>query len=88
MFGSFNNWNIVQLSHKATSSEERDKNYLFLLDNISENISELVHIWEIWNHKYTRYNYNGILFDYVCFKSLKNTRINNHVMEKSVQLEN
>ena len=39
MFGSFNNWNIVQLSHKATSSEEIDKILKVLLYGISENMA-------------------------------------------------
>ena len=35
MFGSFNNWNIIQLSHKATSSGDIDKNHQVVLDGIS-----------------------------------------------------
>ena len=42
MLGSFNNCNIVQLSHKATSSEEIDKMNQVVLDDVSDNIAELV----------------------------------------------
>ena len=41
MLGSFNNWNILQLSHKSTSSEEIDKNEKVVLDSISENMAAL-----------------------------------------------
>ena len=34
---SFNNWNILKLSHKATYSEEIDKIYQVVLDGISDN---------------------------------------------------
>ena len=42
VLGSFNNWNILQLSHKATTSEEIDKINLVLLDGISDNMAALV----------------------------------------------
>ena len=42
VLGSFNNCNILKLSHKAKSSEEIDKINQVLLDVISENISALV----------------------------------------------
>ena len=42
MFGSFNNWNIIQFSHKATSSEDIEKIVKFLLDRISDNLYALV----------------------------------------------
>ena len=42
MLGSFNNWNIVQFLHKATSSDDHDKIYQVVLDGISNNIYALV----------------------------------------------
>ena len=42
MLGSFNNCNIPQLSHKATSSEEIEKNCQVVLNSIIENVSSLV----------------------------------------------
>ena len=42
VLGSFNNWIIIKLSHKATSSEEIDKIHQFVLDGISEKMDALV----------------------------------------------
>ena len=42
VLGSFNNWNIIQLSHKASSSEEIDKIHQVLIDGISDNRYELL----------------------------------------------
>ena len=42
VFGSFNSWNNIQLSHKATYSEEIDKTDQVVLDGISENMVALV----------------------------------------------
>ena len=41
VLGAFNNWNIIQLSHKTTSGEEIDKINQVLLDGISDNIDGL-----------------------------------------------
>ena len=42
MLGYFNNWNIIQLSHKATSGEEIEKSYQVVLDDISDNMDAMV----------------------------------------------
>ena len=42
VLGSFNNFNIIKLSQKATSSEEIDKIHQVVLEIISENMDELV----------------------------------------------
>ena len=42
VLGSFKNWNILQLSHKAISSGEIDKIIPVVLDNISDNMASLV----------------------------------------------
>ena len=42
MAGSFNNWNIIKLSRKAKSSEEIDKLYQVLLEDINKNMAALV----------------------------------------------
>ena len=42
MLGSFNNWNIIWLSHKATSSEDVEKINEVVLDGISDKISAMV----------------------------------------------
>ena len=44
MLGYFNNYNILQLSHKSTSSEEIDKINQVLLDDINRNMTVLVQI--------------------------------------------
>ena len=41
MLGSFNNWNTIQLSHKAASSENIDKTNQVVLDRISDNMDTL-----------------------------------------------
>ena len=46
MFCSFNNWNILKLSYKATSSEEIDKIHQVLLDRISDNMDALVQTYK------------------------------------------
>ena len=55
MIGYFNNWNVIKLSHKATSREEIDKIYQFVLDGISENMSAMVQIGQygVIRTKYT-----------------------------------
>ena len=42
VLGSFNKWNILQLSHKGKSSEEMDKIRQVVLDSISNNMAALV----------------------------------------------
>ena len=42
MLGSFNNCNIIKVSHKATSSDNIEKNNQVLIYGISNNIDELV----------------------------------------------
>ena len=42
MLGSFNNWNILKLSHKETYSKEIDKIHQAVLDGIIENMAALV----------------------------------------------
>ena len=42
VLGSFNNWNIILLSHKATSTEDIYKIHKVLLDDIFENMDTLV----------------------------------------------
>ena len=42
VLGAFNNWNIIQLSSKSTSSDKFDKIYQVVLDGISDNTASLV----------------------------------------------
>ena len=42
VLGSFNNWNIIQLSQKSTPSDKFDEIYQVVLNRISDNISLLV----------------------------------------------
>ena len=42
MLGSFNNWNIITVSHKATTSGAFAYIYQIFLDDIIENIYSLV----------------------------------------------
>ena len=41
VLGSLNNWNIIQLSPKSTSSESFDEIYQVVLDRISDNVASL-----------------------------------------------
>ena len=42
VLGSFNNWNIIELSHKSTSSDTFDKVHQVVIDGISDNMASLV----------------------------------------------
>ena len=42
VLGSFDNWNIIKLSHKGTSSEEVYKTHQVVLDRVSDNMSTLL----------------------------------------------
>ena len=42
VLGSFNNWNIVQLSHKQTSSKDIDKGNQVVIDGTNDNMAVLV----------------------------------------------
>ena len=42
MPGSFKNWNIITLSHKATSNEDFEEIHQIFLDGISDNMASLV----------------------------------------------
>ena len=41
MLGYLNNWNIFKFSNKTTTNEDFDTAHNFLLDGISDNMSEL-----------------------------------------------
>ena len=42
VLGAFNNWNIIELSSKSTSSETFDQIHQVVLDGISDNMASLV----------------------------------------------
>ena len=42
LIGSFNNWNIITLLHKETTSEAFEEIYYVVLDVISDNMASLV----------------------------------------------
>ena len=42
VLGAFNNWNIIELSSKSTSSETFDEIHQVVLDSISDNMASLV----------------------------------------------
>ena len=42
VLGSFNNWNIIQLSHKSNPSDAFDEIHEVFLDGISDNMASLV----------------------------------------------
>ena len=42
VLGAFNNWNIIQLSSKSTSSEKFDEIHQVVIDGISDNMASLV----------------------------------------------
>ena len=85
--GSFNNWNIIKCSHKATISEAFEEIHQVVLDGISDNMSSLV--------KYGKYCYMNtkdttISGYYVIKTSWKPTLYRNtqHVKGKILQLVN
>ena len=43
VLGYFNNWNIMTLSYKATTSKDFEEIYQVVLDGISDNMASLVH---------------------------------------------
>ena len=44
LLGSFNNWNIIKLSQKSTSSDTFDEIQQVVLDVISDNMASLVEL--------------------------------------------
>ena len=54
LLGSFNNWNIIHFSHKATSSEDIDKIIQVIIDDISDNMYALVQMGQ-YGAIYTTY---------------------------------
>ena len=42
VLGYFNNWNIIQFSHKSTPSDSFDEIHQVVLDGISDNMASLV----------------------------------------------
>ena len=42
MLGSFNTWNVIQFTNKATINKNFDAVHKFVLDGISDNMSALV----------------------------------------------
>ena len=44
MLGSFNNWNIIQLTNKTTSSEDYDAVQKVVIDGISDNMASQVQL--------------------------------------------
>ena len=42
VLGSFNNWNVIQLSHKSTPFDAFDEIHQVVLDGISDNMASLV----------------------------------------------
>ena len=45
--GSFNNWNIITLSHKATTSEDFEDINQVVLDGISDNMASFLNLASI-----------------------------------------
>ena len=85
VFGSFKNWNIILLSHKATSSEDIDKINKVLLYGISYKVAEMLQTGEAGNIDTTDTTKMGY---YMVKSCQKPTHYNNKqlVMEKLVQL--
>ena len=44
MLGSLNNWNIIQLTNKTTSSEDFDGVHKVVLDGIRDNMTSIVQL--------------------------------------------
>ena len=83
VLGSFNNWNIIPLSPKSTSSDTFDEIRQVVLDGISDNIASLVESVKYGAINKTDKSTNGfyiIMFTSGAYKLQKNTTIEGQVI--------
>ena len=83
VLGSFNNWNIIQLSHKSTSSDTFDKIHQVVLDGISDNMASLVESGKYGAIKKTYTSTNGfyvIIFTSRAYTLQENTTIDGKII--------
>ena len=78
VLGFFNNWNIIQLSHKSTPSDAFDEVHQVVLDGISDNMALLFESGKYGSINKTDTTTNGfyiIMFTSEAYKLQDNTTI-------------
>ena len=78
VLGSFNNWNIIQLSQKSTTPDAFDEIHQVVIDGISDNMTLLVESGNYGAINTTDTSTNGfyvIMFTSVAYTLQDNTRI-------------
>ena len=83
VLGAFNNWNIIELSSKSTSSETFDEIHQVVLDGISDNMASLVESGKYGAIKTTDTSTNGfyvIMFTSGAYTLQENTTIDGKII--------
>ena len=83
VLGSFNNWNIIELLSKSTSSNKFDEIHQVVLDGISDNMASLVESgkYEAINTTYTYTNgFYVIMFTSGAYTLQENTKIDGQII--------
>ena len=83
VLGELNNWNIIELSSKSTSSETFDEIHQVVLDGISDNMASLVESGEYRAINTTYTSTNGlyvIMFTSGAYTLQENTTIDGQVL--------
>ena len=83
VLGSFNNWNIIELSSKSTSSETFDEIHQVVLDSISINMSSFVESSKYGAINTTDTSTNGfyvIMFTSGAYTLQENTTIDGQIL--------
>ena len=83
VLGAFNNWNIIQLSSKSTSSDTFYEINQVVLDGISDNMESLVESGKYGAINTTDTSTNGfyvIMFISVAYKLQENTTIDGQII--------
>ena len=83
VLGEFNNWNIIELSSKSSSSETFDEIHQVVLDCISDNMASLVESVKYGAINTTGTSTNGfyvIMFTSGAYKLQENTTIDGQIL--------
>ena len=80
--GSFNNWNIIQLSQKSTPSDTFDEIHQVVLDGISDNMASSVESGQYGSINTTDTETNG--FYVIIFQSESYTLQDNTTMDGQI----
>ena len=83
VLGAFNNWNIIELSSKSTSSDKFDENNQVVLDGISYNMASLVESGKYGAINTTDTSTNGfyfIMFTSGAYTLQENTKMDGQII--------